>query len=104
VDHIDSPRRQRIASYDNDLTAVRRALAGPTAAVWLAASLTIHHLAELDAHQQANPPSLWRELRRIVAWHKPQPATNRTVCRTAMSRIGEHRNTLAPKSGNPLVV
>jgi len=40
----------------------------PTAAVWVAASLTIHHLAELDANRKAKPASLWRELRPVVAW------------------------------------
>ncbi len=59
ADPIDTTLRTVQAAYDN---------AGPTAAVWLAASLTIHHLAELDANRQTNPPSLWRELRRVVAW------------------------------------
>ena len=55
---------------DSTLGTVRAAYhnAGPNAAVWLAASLTIHHLRELDANRHANPPSLWRELRRIAAW------------------------------------
>jgi len=59
LDPIDTTLRTIASAYAN---------AGPTAAVWLAASLTIHHLAELDAHRQTNPPNLWRELRRIIAW------------------------------------
>ena len=47
------------AAYDN---------ARPTAAVWLAASLTVHHLRELDTNRHANPPSLWREIHRVIAW------------------------------------
>jgi hypothetical protein len=64
------------AAYDN---------AGPTAAVWLAASLTIHHLVELDSNRTANPPSLWRELRRVVAWlqtatgHQPDRSCDAAV-------------------------
>lgn len=42
--------------------------AGPNAAVWLAASITVHHLVELDANRQANPPALWHELHRVIAW------------------------------------
>ena len=59
LDPIDATLSTVRAAYDN---------AGPTAAVWLAASLTVHHLRELDANRHSNPPSLWRELRRIVAW------------------------------------
>lgn len=59
LDPIDATLHAVRAAYDN---------AGPTAAVWLAASLTIHHLTELDANRQANPPALWREVRRIVGW------------------------------------
>jgi hypothetical protein len=55
---------------DPTLATIRAArdAAGPAAAVWLAAALTAHHLAELEANRQANPPSLWRELHRIIAW------------------------------------
>jgi hypothetical protein len=76
LDPIDATLGTVRAAYDN---------AGPTAAVWLAASLTIHHLAELDAHRQTNPPSLWRELRRVVAWlqaatgHEPDPSSDTAV-------------------------
>ena len=42
--------------------------AGTSAALWLAASITVHHITELDANRQANPPALWRELHRITAW------------------------------------
>ena len=58
-DPIDATLRTISAAYDH---------AGPNAAVWLAASLTVHHLVELDANRQTNPPSLWRELRRVVGW------------------------------------
>ncbi len=68
--HATLNRPQPADPIDTTLSTVRAAYAnaGPTAAVWLAASLTIHHLAELDANRQANPPSLWRELRRVVTW------------------------------------
>jgi hypothetical protein len=42
--------------------------AGTSAALWLAASITVHHITELDANRQVNPPALWRELHRITAW------------------------------------
>ena len=78
---------------DTTLTAVRAAYdnAGPTAAVWLAASLTIHHLSELDANRHANPPSLWRELRRVVAWL--QAATGHTEHRLSNSVV-HYRRTI----------
>lgn len=57
---IDATLRSIRAAYDS---------AGPNAAVWLAASLTVHHLREIDtARREGNPPALWREIRRIVAW------------------------------------
>jgi hypothetical protein len=68
--HATLNRPQPPDPPDSTLSTVRAAYAnaGPNAAVWLAASLTVHHLTELDANRQANPPSLWRELRRVVAW------------------------------------
>jgi hypothetical protein len=59
LDPIDATLSTVRAAYDN---------AGATAAVWLAASLTVHHLRELDANRQANPPSLWREIHRVIGW------------------------------------
>lgn len=41
---------------------------GTAAALWLAASIIRHHITELEANRTANPPALWRELRRISAW------------------------------------
>jgi hypothetical protein len=76
------------AAYDN---------AGPTAAVWLAASLTIHHLRELDAHRQANPPSLWRELRRVVAWL--QAATGDDPDGLSVGSVHYRRNNEMPEPG-----
>lgn len=72
------------AAYDN---------AGPTAAVWLAASLTIHHLSELDANRQANPPSLWRVLSDGC---KPPSETFPKQRRRGVFIIGELRNDLRP--------
>ena len=68
--HATLNRADPLEPVDATLSTVRAAYdnAGPTAAVWLAASLTVHHLRELDANRQSNPPSLWRELRRVVAW------------------------------------
>jgi hypothetical protein len=45
-----------------------RESAGPAAALWLAASLTVHHVNTLHENRQANPPALWRELERIISW------------------------------------
>lgn len=55
---------------DTTLATIRAAkdAAGAAAAVWLAAALTAHHLAELEANRQANPPALWRELHRVIGW------------------------------------
>ncbi len=57
---------------DATLAVIAAALAnaGPTAAVWLAASLALHHIAELEAQRRSDPPAVWRELRRIGDWLK----------------------------------
>jgi hypothetical protein len=56
--------------------------AGPTAAVWLAASLTLHHISELEARRSSDPPAIWREVRRISDWLKaatdPNPFNSST--------------------------
>jgi hypothetical protein len=80
ADPIDTTLRTICTAYAN---------AGPTAAVWLAASLTIHHLAELDANRHANPPALWRELRRIIAWL--QAATGRFASRVCTLSANQRR-------------
>jgi hypothetical protein len=63
--------------------AAALASAGPTAAVWLAASLTVHHIAELEANRRSDPPAIWRELRRIGDWLKaatdPNPYGNSVI-------------------------
>ena len=63
-------RPEPLPPVDATLLAVQAAYdsAGPNAAIWLAASLTVHHFTELEANRVANPPALWREVRRVVAW------------------------------------
>lgn len=63
--------------------------AGPNAAVWLAASVTIHHLIELDANRDTNPPALWRELRRIIGWL--QAATGNEPDRSSAGYVSYRR-------------
>lgn len=55
---------------DHTLEAIlaTRRDAGPAAAAWLAATLVSHHMHELEDQRQANPPSLWREIRRATTW------------------------------------
>jgi hypothetical protein len=92
-------RTRQLDPADTTLTAVLAAYdnAGPNAAVWLAASLTVHHLSELDANRQANPPSLWRELRRVVAWL--QAATGNNPGDTLAADVHYRRTLEGPESG-----
>lgn len=85
---------------DTTLGTVRAAYdhAGPTAAVWLAASLTVHHLRELEANRQANPPALWRELRRVVTWL--QAATGDESDRLSDSFVHYRRTFEVPELGH----
>lgn len=84
---------------DTTLSTVRAAYAqaGPNAAVWLAASVTIHHLSELDANRQANPPALWRELRRVVAWLKAATGGDSD---SGSDTVVDYRRTLNGPSGH----
>lgn len=56
--------------FDTTAESIRaaRTAGGTTAALWLAASLVVHHITEIEANRTANPPALWRELARITGW------------------------------------
>lgn len=59
--------------------------AGPAAAIWLAAAVTVHHLTELETNRTANPPALWREVHRVITWitaattHETIPLPDREI-------------------------
>jgi hypothetical protein len=80
--HATLNRAEPGPAPDATLHVIAAALvnAGPTAAVWLAASLALHHIAELEAQRRSDPPAIWRELRRIGDWLKaatdPNPLTS----------------------------
>jgi len=71
--------------------------AGPTAAVWLAASLTLHHISELEARRSADPPAIWREVRRIADWLKA--ATDPNPFNSSASAVDYRRTYEEPGVG-----
>lgn len=50
-----------------------------------AATVTVHHLTELEANRHANSPALWRELHRVITWisaattHDTNPFATKSV-------------------------